>query len=146
MKMQFLQGTDQNERSKLIALAGGIILHGVLNFFVGEGEILGLAQLIPLNIVGVHEHNGNARFLGKLIAKLIGIFRIDQSHLLIYIKAGAEIEAVNAAYALAAHLVEHAADTERLGKSRADHGQQHPGQAADIDHQLKAHACPRRYG
>ena len=98
---------------------------------------MALAQLVLVNVVSVHQHGGNAGFLHDLIAQLHGIIGVDQRQLLIAIEAGAEVEAVDASHALAAHLVEHAVDAKGLGNRAAKHRQQHTGQAADIDDQLQ---------
>ena len=66
-----LHRTDQDEGSQLVALTGGIVRHCVLNLLVGEREVLVLAQLIALQIVGVHQHNRDAGLLVELFAKLI---------------------------------------------------------------------------
>ena len=53
------------------------------------------------------------------------------------LKAGAEVEAVDAAHALAAHLVKHALHAEGLGNGAQKRGQQHAGQAHQINDELE---------
>ena len=48
------EGTDQNQGRELPALSGRIVLHGVLDLVVGEREIRALAQLVLVDVIGIH--------------------------------------------------------------------------------------------
>ncbi len=79
--------TDQDQGSQFVTLAGGIVRHGVLDLLVGEREIIALAELVLIDIVGVHEDDRDPGVLLQLVAKLHRVRRIDQGDLLIAIEA-----------------------------------------------------------
>ena len=66
--LPLLNRTNQNKRRQLITLPGGVVRHGVLDFLVREREIIALAQLVLLNVVGIHQHHRNAGFLFQGVA------------------------------------------------------------------------------
>ena len=66
--LPLLNRTNKNKRRQLITLPGGVVRHGVLDFLVREREIIALAQLVLLNVVGIHQHHGNAGFLFQGVA------------------------------------------------------------------------------
>ena len=66
--LPLLNRTNKNKRRQLVALPGGVVRHGVLDFLVREREIIALAQLVLLNVVGIHQHHRNAGFLFQGVA------------------------------------------------------------------------------
>ena len=111
------QGPDQDERGQLVALAAGVVTHRVLQLFIGQRHVAAFAKLIALDVVGVHQHHGDARFLADTLAKLGAIGGVDECKLMVALEAGTEIETVNAADTLAANFVKKAVYTERTGDS-----------------------------
>ena len=102
------EGTDQDQGRQLVTLAGGIVRHGVLDLLIGEREIIALAELVLVDIVGIHKDDRDAGVLLQLVAQFHRVRRVDQGDLLIAFKAGAEVEPVDAADAFAADFIEQA--------------------------------------
>ena len=82
---------DQNQGRQLVSLAGRIVRHGVLDLVVGQREVVALAELVLVDIVGVHQDDGNAGILLQFVAQFHRVRRVDQGDLFIAFKAGAEI-------------------------------------------------------
>ena len=128
MSVQFFalsQGTNQNERGQFSALPGGIVLHGILNLVICQREIRAFAQLILVNVIGIHQHDRNTGFLLEGVTQFHRIVIVDQSKILVAVKGGTEVETVNSGHTLAADFIKQSMHAERSGDRRYEGGENH---------------------
>ena len=84
----------------MVKNSAGIVLQGILDLVVGQREGIALAQLVLVDVVGVHDDHRHTGVLGHLIGELHGVLRVDEGQGLVALEAGAEVETVDARHAI----------------------------------------------